>query len=307
MDLFQCMEIFVAVVEGGNFSRAAETLQITRPAVTNAVKALESSLGVRLLHRTTRRISFTAEGVDYYDRVSQILGDVAEAQAAASGRAGKIGTQGKLRVDLPVALACPLIIPALKGFSEHHPEVELIVGVSDNPADLVAEGIDCVVRIGDLADSSMVAKKIGSVAMVTCGSPAYFKAHGMPHTLDELQNHRAVGFFSGRSRRMMDWHFLLEGQESVVKLRAGILVNDSEAFIESGLAGFGLLQAVGVGVSRHLESGTLQEILPKLRSPSRTVSVLYPSKRHVAPQVRAFVEWVTKLFSSGENRWLLPP
>ena len=304
MDLFHSMKTFVAVVECGSFSRAADVLSTTRPAVTNAVKSLEDSLGVRLLHRTTRRTSLTAEGSTYYDRVSQILSDVAEATALLGGPAGASKVQGKLRIDLPVVLARPLIIPALKQFADQHPEIELVLGVSDNPADLVAEGIDCVVRIGDLADTSAVGKQIGRIAMVTCGAPAYFEQHGIPYSVDDLQAHQAVGFFSGRTRRMMDWHFLLDEQDSIVKMKASILVNDSDAFIACARAGFGLIQVPGLVVAEHLELGLLQAVLPELQVPARPVSVLYPTKRHVAPQVRAFVDWITELLSSSDNRWL---
>lgn len=307
MDMFGLMKTFAAVVENGSFSRAADVLDTTRPVISNAVKALEAHLGVRLLHRTTRRTSLTPEGSLYYDRVSQILDEVAEANAFVTGvgEAGK--PQGRLRIDLPVALAHHFIMPAIREFALKHPGIELIVGVSDTPVDLVAEGIDVVVRIGELPDSSMVAKKVGRVQMVTCGSPQYLEEHGTPKSLDELQEHCAVGFFSGRSRRMMDWQFLIDDEVSIVKLKASVMVNDTDAFIDCAKAGFGLVQVPGISVSELLRAGSLQPILKGLVVPAKQVSVLYPSKQHLSPQVRAFVEWIKELFSSSDDAWLASP
>lgn len=304
MDMLNSMRTFVAVVENGSFARAADVLDTTRPVVTNAIKALEASLGVRLLNRTTRRTSLTAEGSAYYDRVSQILDEVAEARLAITGGGEANAAQGRLRIDLPVALARHLIVPALMQFSQQHPGIELMVGVSDNPVDLVAEGIDVVVRIGELPDSSMVARQIGWVQMVTCGAPGYLAQHGVPRSLDDLQAHRAVGFFSGRSRRMMDWQFVLDGEVSIVKLKASVMVNDSDAFIDCAKAGFGLVQVPGISVSAQLQAGALRPVLPDLQVPAKPVSVLYLSKRHVSPQVRAFIEWIAQLFAASEDGWL---
>lgn len=307
MDLFGSMKIFVAVVENGSFSRAADVLDTTRPVVTNAIKALEASLGVRLLHRTTRRTGLTPEGSAYYDRVTLILEEVAEAQSLTGGGGESKRPEGRLRIDLPVALASHFIVPALKQFAELHPGIELTVGVSDNPVDLVAEGIDCVVRLGELPDSSMVAQRIGWVQMATCGSPQYLQQHGTPKTLDDLPQHVAVGFFSGRSRRMMDWQFLLEQEVCIIKLKASVMVNDSDAFIECALTGFGLIQVPGISVSRHLQTGALEPVLQQLAVPRKPVSVLYPSRRYLSPQVRAFIAWISALFKTSQNPWLTHP
>jgi len=307
MDMFGLMKTFTAVVENGSFSRAADVLDTTRPVISNAVKALEAHLGVRLLHRTTRRTSLTPEGSLYYDRVSQILDEVAQANAFVSGAGDAATPQGRLRIDLPVALAHHFIMPAIREFAVKHPGIELMIGVSDSSVDLVAEGVDVVVRIGELPDSSMVAKKIGWVQMVTCGSPQYLKENGTPKSLDDLQGCRAVGFFSGRSRRMMDWQFVIDNEVSIVKLKASVMVNDTDAFIDCAKAGFGLVQVPGISVSELLDAGILQPVLKDLVVPAKPVSVLYPSKRHLSPQVRVFVSWITQLFSSSKNSWMAAP
>jgi DNA-binding transcriptional LysR family regulator len=289
-------------VASGSFSKAADQLEMSRPAVTLTIKGLESELGVRLLHRTTRTTTPTAEGAAYFVRVTRILEDVAEARARVTAGRGRRAVRGKLRVDIPVALSKSLIIPALKQFRDSYPEIELVIGISDNPVDLVADGIDCVVRIGDLKDSSLVVRRIGQARLLTCASPSYLTARGTSSTLDDLVDHSVVGFFSGRSRKMLDWSFVLGGKESAVKLKAALLVNDSEALVEAGLAGLGVFQALDVGVQRHIDSGALQLVLPLIETPSRAISVLLPSKRHTPPHVRVFVDWVSRLMANHQKR-----
>ena len=302
MDLFQSMQVFAAVVESGSFSKAADQLEMSRPAVTLTIKGLESELGVRLLHRTTRTTTPTAEGATYFERVTRILEDVAEARARVTAGPGRRAVRGKLRVDIPVALSKSLIIPALRQFRDSYPEIELVIGISDNPVDLVADGIDCVVRIGDLKDSSLVVRQIGHARLLTCASPSYLAERGAPSTLDALVHHSVVGFFSGRSRKMLDWSFVLDGKESAVKVKAALLVNDSEALVEAGLAGLGLFQALDIGVQHHINSGALQLALPLIETPSRAISVLIPSKRHIPPHVRVFVDWVSRLMAAHQKR-----
>ncbi|WP_213979411.1 LysR substrate-binding domain-containing protein [Sphingomonas sp. dw_22] len=294
MDFVQQLRIFVAVADNGSFARAAAALRMARPGVTNAVSALEASIGVRLLHRTTRRSSLTGEGELFYERASQILADVAGAQNlfGSSGQAPK----GRLRVDIPVALAKPLIIPRLPEFMERYPDIEIILGVSDQPVDLLAEGVDCVVRLGELSASSMISRVVAHVPMVSCASPYYLDARGVPKTVEDLSAHRAVTYFAGRGRSSIDWHFVVDGEERPVRMRSSILVNDSEALVACALAGLGMIQALQAGVADHLETGRLVEILPHLKSVRRSVSVMYPNRQYLAPQVRAFIDWISTIF-----------
>lgn len=295
MDVVQQLRIFVSVVDNGSFARAAGALRLGRPVVTNAVAALETSVGARLLHRTTRRSSLTGEGEIFYERASQILVDLDEAQNLFGG-AGQ-APRGRLRVDIPVALARPFIIPRLPSFAARYPDVEIIMGVSDQPVDLLAEGVDCVLRMGELSGSSMVSRVVARVHMVTCASPSYLAAYGTPRTVHDLAAHRAVTYFSGRGRAVMDWHFMEGGAERTLRMRPAVLVNDSEAFIACAVAGLGMVQAIGAGVVEHLEAGRLVEVLPDLRTVRRPVSIMYPNRQHLAPQVRAFIDWITEVFA----------
>jgi LysR family transcriptional regulator, regulator for bpeEF and oprC len=304
MDFLQSIRLFVSVAEHGSFAKAASAMRMARPSVSNAIQALEAEVGARLLHRTTRSTTLTAEGENFYERTTQILSDIAEAKALYNSK----GTppRGRLRVDLPVALARPVILPRLPEFAAQFPEIEIILGVSDAPADLVAEGIDCVVRLGSLQSSSMIARRIANAHMVNCASPAYLERHGTPTSVHDLRSHQAVHYFSGRDRRVIDWHYLADGEERTIKMKPALSVNDTEAFLHAGLAGFGLMQALGITVEGHLGSGELIEILPDMRPSPRPISILYPSKTHLAPQVRAFIEWVGEALARSPTTWIEP-
>ena len=302
MDFVQQLRIFVAVADNGSFARAAAALRMARPSVTNAVSALEASIGVRLLHRTTRRSSLTGEGEIFYERATQILTDVAGAQNLFGGSAQV--PRGRLRVDIPVGLAKPLIIPRLPEFTERYPDIEIILGVSDQRVDLLAEGVDCVVRVGELAASSMISRVVAHVPMVSCGAPAYLAAYGVPKTIEDLSAHRAVTYFTGRGRSAMDWQLIANGEERSIRMRSAILVNDSEAFVACALAGLGLIQALRAEVAEQLENGQLVEILPQVETVRRAVSVMYPSRQYLAPQVRAFIDWISMIFKGAGGREL---
>jgi len=302
MDLLQQLQVFVAIADNGSFARAADALGMGRPTITNTIAALEASIGARLLHRTTRRTTLTSEGELFYERAARLLADAQETRNLFGGP-GQM-PRGRLRIDVPVALAKPFIIPHLPDFMRRYPEIDLILGVSDQPADLLADGIDCVLRLGDLAVSSMVGRVVGHVRMVTCGAPTYLAEYGTPRTLDDLASHRAVTYFAGRSRRTIDWHFTVDGEVRTVRMRPGILVNETEAFIACALAGMGLIQAIGAGVEEHLKAGRLVEVLPEMKTVERPVSIMYPNRLHLAPQVRVFIDWIAVHFSSLEGQWI---
>lgn len=302
MDFAQQLRIFVAVVDTGSFTRAAEALRMARPSVTNAVSALESRLGARLLHRTTRRLHLTGEGEQLHERATRLLADIDETQNLFGGAAAS--PRGRLRVDIPVALAKPLLVDHLPGFRTLYPDVDLILGVSDQPVDLLADGVDCVLRIGDLASTSMIARKLATVTMIVCGSPAYLAAFGTPETVEDLRGHRAVNYFSGRGHRPIAWSLPDEGGR--LTLRSGIMVNDTEAFVACALNGLGLIQVPGLVVAEHLSSGRLREVVPAMRAIRWPLSLMYPNRQHLAPQVRAFMDWVAGVVEASAGEWLHP-
>lgn len=302
MELLQSMQLFARLAELGSFTRAADAMRVGRPQVTRAIQELEASLGVRLFQRTTRKVRLTDEGERFYERVKQILGDVAEATSMFSYPG--VSMRGRLRVDIPTAFAQPGLIASLREFTACYPGIELTLGVTDRTVDLVAEGVDCVLRIGELPDSSLVARRIGRATMVTCASPRYLQEHGEPTNLADLDAHRAVTFLSGQNKRSLPWQFLNEGSEQTYLSNYGISVNESNAYVECGVAGFGILQAPGITLDRHLADGSLIEVLRPYRPRPRPVSILYPSRSHLAPQVHAFIDWVSEQFPLLYAGWL---
>ncbi|MBO1358279.1 LysR family transcriptional regulator [Acetobacter sacchari] len=304
MDFIQQLRIFVGVAEQRSFARTAEALRLTRPGVTSAINALEDSVGVRLLHRTTRRVLLTGEGEQLYERAIQLLADVDDAQGLFGGSGER--PRGRLRVDIPVAIAKPFIIPALPDFIRSYPDIEVILGVSDQPVDLLVDGVDCVIRLGKLPESSMVGRVIAQMTIAICGSPEYLARYGFPKTFSDLVNHRAVNYFSGRGHRPMPWQIPDRDGVREITLKSGVLVNDTEAFIASALAGMGLAQGPGACMADHLETGKLVEVLPEERKLRRPLSIMYPARRHLAPRVRAFIEWSEHIMTCQKSEWISP-
>jgi LysR family transcriptional regulator for bpeEF and oprC len=294
MDRFQAMQVFTRVVDANSFTLAADSLGLPRATVTTTIQNLERRLQVRLLNRTTRRLSLTPDGAAYYERCAGILADVEDAEAAFHDIAR--GPKGRLRIDVPSTIGRLILIPALCEFHSKYPDIELAIGLGDRPVDLVQEAVDCVIRVGDLRDSAMVAKRIGSFASVTCGAPRYLEKYGEPQTIEQLQNHHAVHYFSSRTGRTIDWSFVVDGVATDVKVKGSMSVNDAEAYVACGVQGFGLIQPARLMVLPYLESGELREVLSPWVPPPMPISVVYLHNRHLSPKVRVFVDWVSELF-----------
>jgi len=294
MDRLQAMQVFTRVVDTNSFTRAAQTLEMPRASVTTIIQNLEAFLGTRLMHRTTRRLSLTPDGAAYYERCVRILADVAETES--SFQSGNRKPHGKLRIDMPGSIGRLIVIPSLCEFHSRYPDIDLQLGLSDRPVDLLQEGVDCVVRVGALQDSSMVARRIGLFEGVSCATPSYLERHGMPRTLEDLDGHYAVNYFSSRTGRVIDWAFLVDGKEVEVKMKGKVSVNDADAYVTCGLEGFGLMQPARYMVLPQLRSGELVEVLPDFRPLPMPISVVYPHSRHLSPKVRVFVDWMAAIF-----------
>lgn len=294
MDRLQAMQVFTRVVDTNSFTKAAETLGLPRASVTTIIQNLEAFLGVRLMHRTTRRLSLTPDGAAYYERCVRILADVEETEASFQSNNRK--PHGKLRVDMPGSIGRLLVIPSLCEFHTRYPDIDLQLGLSDRPVDLLQEGVDCVIRVGALQDSSLVARRIGLFEGVSVASPAYLEKYGEPTTIEDLGQHKAVNYFSSRTGRMIDWAFLIDGKEVEIKMESIVSVNDADAYVTCGIEGFGLVQPPLFMVLPHLRAGTLKEVLPGYKPLPMPISVVYPHSRHLSPKVRVFVDWIAEVF-----------
>ena len=291
------MEVFVRVVDTGAFTRAAEVLHMPKATVTTLVQNLESHLGAKLLNRTTRRVNVTADGAAYYERCTRILAEVEETESAL-GRT-KSSPRGRLRVDVPVTFGRRVLVPALPDFFARYPDIRLEVGCSDRPVDLIEEGVDCVVRGGVQPDSTLVARRVGTVDFVSCATPEYLERHGVPVHPSDLVRHRCINYFSSKTGRIMGWDFSKDGERLDLQLDGVIALNDGEAYLEAGLAGLGIVQAATFMVKDALSTGGLRRVLPDWQIEPLPVWIMYPQNRHLSAKVRVFVEWIADLFSTG--------
>lgn len=293
MDRIQAMQVFLRVVEANSFNKAAETLSIAPSSVTSIIKSLESHLQVRLLHRTTRSLSLTPEGERYYQRSRDILQAINDTESDLLNRSSK--PRGRLRVDMPGAVGRALVLPHLKAFFALYPDIQLMLGMNDRPMDMVQEGIDCVLRTGELRDSSLVARRLGCFQWITCGAPAYFERQGVPQSIEALREHQAVQYFSGSTGRISEFHFLQDGKEIAVPMSGQVSVNDTDSYIQCCLHGYGLIQLAAHLVSGYLASGELREVLPDGRRVPVPVSLVYPHNRNLSPAVRVFTDWMVTI------------
>lgn len=296
MNKLQAMEVFVQVVDAGGFTRASENMKLPKATVSTLIQSLEASLSVKLLHRTTRHVSVTADGAAYYERCLRILSDVREAEESLSRT--RLSPSGRLRVDAPTGIASEVIVPALPQFFELYPDIQLELGCSDRPVDLVEEGVDCAIRGGALGDSSLIARRVGILHFITGASPGYLARYGRPTHPNELLNHRCVNYFSARTGKIFDWDFTRDGERVQVALPGHVALNDSNAYIAAGKAGLGIVQMVNFMMEPLILDGQFEAILDDWVSDPLPMHVVYPQNRHLSAKVRVFVEWVAELFSN---------
>ena len=288
MDRFQEMQVFVRVLERRSFTQAAEDLLIPRATATNAIKRLETRLGTRLLERTTRAVAPTQDGEAYYQRCVRLLADLDEAEGVF--RAAE--PAGLLRVNLQPTLARHFVFPQLPAFLARHPRIQLHVGEGDRLVDLVREGVDCVLRAGQLQDSAMVARRAANLAQVTVASPAYLDRAGTPHLLADLAGHQAVHYVSTATGRAYPLEFVTPDGLRVATPPASISVTGAEAYTAAALAGLGLAQMPRYHVEGELAAGRLVAVLADAPPPPLPVSVLYPRQRQLSARVRVFADFL---------------
>jgi len=304
MNKLQAMEVFVQVVDAGGFTRASETLQLPKATVSTLVAGLESALSVKLLHRTTRHVSVTADGAAYYERCLRILADVKDAEESLSRT--RLSPSGRLRVDAPTGLANEILVPALPSFFEQYPDIQLELGCSDRPVDLIEEGVDCAVRGGQLADSTLIARRVGVLNFVTCAAPSYLARFGTPAHPRDLERHRCVNYFSSKTGKIYNWDYSRDGERIEMALPGVVALNDSNAYLQAGLAGLGIIMMTDVQLGSHGADGRLVRVLQDWVTDPLPIHVVYPQNRHLSAKVRVFVEWVADLMASHPQMRLRP-
>ena len=292
MDRFDAMQAFAHVVETGSFTKAAETLHMSKTSVTQLVQQLEARLRVRLLNRTTRKVNVTADGAAYYERVLRVLADVDDAETSLSSASAS--PRGRLRVDVPSPLARMILIPALPAFHAQYPDIQLDMGVSDRMVDIIGENVDCVVRGGELTDQSLMARHVGDLQLRVYAAPSYLARAGTPLHPRELEDthHRIVGFLWARTGKAVPYA-MHSGSESIkVQGRYVLSVDDGNAYLEAGLAGMGVLWLPDYMSKGHVASGELMPLFEGWRLDAMPLYIAFPPNRHVSAKLRVFIDWV---------------
>jgi DNA-binding transcriptional LysR family regulator len=294
MNQLLAIRAFARVVEAGSFTKAADSLDMPNATLSKLVQELEAHLAVRLLQRTTRRVTVTPEGQLYYEKTNLILRNLEDVDTSFNVARSK--PRGHLRVDVGGSTASDVLIPALPDFMARYPDIRVDLGVSDRSVDMVSDNVDCVIRGGALDNSSLVARPVGQAAMVTCATPEYLKQYGVPAYPDELKNgHRLVAYVLAQSGRAMPFRFLREGEKSEIKVEHRVGVNESNGHMAAGMAGLGIIQTFAYAARPALADGTLVEILKPWRPAPYPFHVVYPQNRHVPHRLRVFIDWLVEM------------
>jgi DNA-binding transcriptional LysR family regulator len=296
MDRLDRMQLFVRVVERCSFTAAAADLGLGRSTATEAIKQLEVDVGARLLERTTRHVRPTLDGQAFYERCRSILSDVDHAENVFRDARPR----GLLRIDANVLLTRTFLLPRLPEFLALHPLIDIHFGQGDRLVDLVREGVDCVIRAGDLTDSGMIARRLATITEVTCASPGYIETHGMPMSPDDLEGHVMVGFISSRTGEVIPLELMVGGKAREFVLPCRVTANHSDTTHDMAKLGLGLVQAPRYRLQQDLKAGRLVEVLKDYPPSPTPLSALYPQNRHLAPRLRVFLNWLVTIFAEAE-------
>jgi DNA-binding transcriptional LysR family regulator len=297
MDRFEAMRIFTRVVERRSFTIAADDLGVPRSTVTDAVKTLEARLGVRLLERTTRTVRPTLDGEAHYRRCLALIADLEDAEGAFGGAKPK----GLLRLEVQGTLARHFVVPSLPEFFAEYPDIEISMSETERWVDLIREGVDVVLRFGQLPDFDMIAREVVVLRRLTCAAPNYLERHGTPVTPDALEGHRMIGLRSLTTARVRPMEFVVGDDVREITLPTTLSVTGTESFLATALLGLGLVQIPHFHAEQELARGTLVQVLAAWPPRPVPVSLLYPRNRQLSPRVRVFLDWAMRLFGRGQG------
>lgn len=293
MNPLERMRIFTRVAELASFTQAADTLGLPKASTSTAVQQLETQLGTRLLHRTTRRVQLTQDGQAYYERCKDLLADLDELQAMFQHREG--GLQGRVRIDMSTGMARNVVVPRLPELLARHPALELELSSTERRVDLVREGFDCVLRTGAVVDASLVARPLGLARQVNCVSPGYLRQHGTPQSLGDLVHHRLVHFVNTLGARSTGFEAVVDGALVATPMQGSITVNNAEAYMAACLAGLGIIQVPRLGVVDLLARGEIVEVLPQCAAPPMPLTLMYANRRNLPRRVRVVMDWLAEV------------
>ena len=297
MDTLASMQVFAMVVEAGSFAAAAERLELSRALVSKHMAHLEKHLGTRLLNRTTRRLSLTESGSTYFERCQQILKDIEEAELAATHLTSV--PRGTLRVTIPLVFGVLHIAPLIADYLSIYPEAKLDFTLDDRNIDLVNEGYDLAIRIGNLAETGLIARKFAKDAVVVCGSPEYFRRHGVPRVPEDLMNHSCLGYSYDDSGN--EWRFRGPDGEHIVQVKGNLRANNGDLLRVAALGGAGIVLQPRFLVGADLRAGRLQSVLAEYKSRELGIYAVYPSRKYLSAKVRSFIDFLAERFGPNPD------
>ncbi|MFL9918897.1 LysR family transcriptional regulator [Paraburkholderia fungorum] len=300
MNNLNAIPLFISVGESPNLTAAGERLGLTASAVSKAVTRLEEELGQRLIHRTTRKIRLTEEGLAFLERCRHILNEVAEAEAEVAHT--RATPHGRLRVQMPIGFGRIVVAPALGEFTKRYPELVLDVEMSDRIVDIATEGKDAALHIGEVRDSRVIARKLCALRFVTCASPEYLAKHGEPQIPEDLEQHRCLGYFIPQAGHYREWNFEREGERIAMPVSGCLNVNNAESILDAAIAGAGIAHMATFVAAEAVRQGKLKIVLRQFASVGPNVSVLYLPNKHMSPRIRALVDFLSTLVPA-EPSW----
>jgi DNA-binding transcriptional LysR family regulator len=299
MDRFENMGAFIRVVEAGSISGAADRLGVAKSAVSRRLKELEEHLGVELFHRTTRRMNLTETGRAFYHQSVRILDDVLEAEIATSQAHGTL--KGSLKIALPSTFGLMHMGPAINEFSKAHPQIEFDLDFNDREVDLMQEGFDLAIRIANLPDSSLIARRLAPIQTIICASPSYLEKMGIPQVPDELIEHQCLVY--SLLRDFEYWNLTdSSGKEARIKIHPYLKASTGEFLKDAAVEGQGIILVPSFIAYKEIEGGTLVPVLQDYKTPQIDAYAIYPQTRHLSQRVRAFVDFLMKRFE-GTPYW----
>ncbi len=299
MDRIDALKLFSLVAETESFSKAAEISRLPRSTVSAVIQKLESSHKTQLLYRTTRKVHLTEDGLALLQRCHYLLAEMDEIDSLFKQNPSKVS--GKIKVDVPSRIGSRVIAPALPDFLNQFPEIDIELRVTDRAVDLIQEGVDCVLRVGNLVSSSLIARPVGRFDIINVASVAYLKKYGAPEKTEDLSNHFAVNYISPTTGKVMPWEYIKDNKLISITMKSRVMVNHADTYIACALSGMGMIQAPAFDVMHLLAKGELVEVLPHAKAEPMRVNILYPHRQHLSQRVRIFIDWLEKTINDIQH------
>lgn len=291
MSFLDHMLVFSRVAELSSFTQAADGLGLPKASVSNAVQQLENRLGVRLLHRTTRKVVLTHDGQAFYERCKDALSDMDELQTMFQLQSSN-ALKGRVRLDMPTVVARHAVLPRLPDLLQQHPQLQMEISSTERRVDLVREGFDCVVRAGRVTEPGLIARPVGDLRMANCVSPGYIARCGVPHSTDDLAQHNLVHYAATLGAKVSGFEYTQGGEDMALPMPGPVTVNNAEAYQAACLAGLGMIQVPFVGVRALIAQGQLVEVLTDWPAPPMPLSLVYANRRNLSTRVRVVMDWL---------------